>query len=126
MSPIGVFCRKVRTCTKKENVVDYKALGRRIREERLKRGMSQQELASLVQIEASNLSNIERGTGHASMNTFIRIIAALDTTSGQLLQDLLPQEKPENCIVLKGMTEDEAILYHSIFRAVRAYLKKQK
>lgn len=111
---------------KKENVVDYKALGKRIREERLKKGMSQQELASLVQIEASNLSNIERGAGRASMNTFIRIVAALGTTSGQLLQDSLPQEKPEDSIVLKGVTEDEASLYHSIFRAVKAYLKKRK
>lgn len=111
---------------KKENVVDYKALGKRIREERQKRKMSQQALASMVQIEASNLSNIERGTGHASMNTFIKIIAALGTTSGQLLQDILPQENPANCIDLGDVTEDEAILYHSIFQAVRVYLKKQK
>lgn len=122
----GIFNRKAWTGMKKENVIDYKALGRRIREERLKKGMSQQELASLVQIEASNLSNIERGTGHASLNTFVKIITALDTTSGQLLQDLLPREKPENCIVLKGATEDEAALYRAVARAVKTYLKKKK
>lgn len=121
-----VFHRKVWTCMKKENVVDYKALGRRIREERMKKGMSQQELAAMVQIEASNLSNIERGTGHASLNTFVKIISALDTTSGQLLQDHLPQEKPENGIVLKGVTEDEAALYRAVVRAVKTYLKKKK
>lgn len=111
---------------KKKDVIDYKAVGRRIREERLKRDISQQELAALVQIKASNLSNIERGAGHAGLNTFIKIIAALDTTPGQLLQDLLPREKPENCRVLKGVTKDEAVLYRAVAQAVKTYLKREK
>lgn len=41
--------------------MDYKALGRRIREERLKRNLTQEQLAEAIEISNSYMGQIERG-----------------------------------------------------------------
>lgn len=42
-------------------LMDYKALGRRIREERLKRNLTQEQLAEAIEISNSYMGQIERG-----------------------------------------------------------------
>ena len=63
------------------------ALGKRIRESRIKKGYTQQDLAIKSDIGIVYLSEIERGVKMPSLNTFIKIINALDMSADYILRD---------------------------------------
>ena len=63
------------------------ALGRRIRESRIKKGYTQQELADRAKIGVVYLSEIERGVKMPSLNIFIKIIDGLDVSADYDLRD---------------------------------------
>lgn len=68
-------------------VVDYVRLGQRISETRKQRSIKQMQLASMIGIKASNLSNIERGTLRPSLDTLLKISSSLNVTIDYLLSD---------------------------------------
>lgn len=65
--------------------LNYKQLGRRIKEVRKMRNMTQMELSELVGISEPHLSRIETGTKRVSFETFVRIANALAVTCDSLL-----------------------------------------
>lgn len=69
------------------------ALGKRIRESRIQKGYTQQDLANLAKIGVVYLSEIERGIKMPSMNIFIKIIDALGVSADYVLRDELPSGK---------------------------------
>lgn len=73
------------------------ALGKRIRESRIKKGYTQQELADRAEIGVVYLSEIERGIKMPSLNIFIKIIDALDVSADYVLRDELPSGKEYIC-----------------------------
>lgn len=110
---------------KKDVVINYNALGKRIQAQRLCKALSQQKLAELVRIEPSNISHIERGVGHVSLNSLVKIAIALGTTPNELLQDSLPSlEKDKHCIELEDGSPEKVILYQNLIRDVESYLRK--
>ena len=48
--------------------IDYKAIGRRIRAARERKGLKQHNLAALAEVAATNISHIERGAAKVSLN----------------------------------------------------------
>lgn len=74
------------------------ALGKRIREARIKKGYTQQNLADLAKIGVVYISEIERGVKMPSLNIFIKIIDALDVSADYVLRDELPSGKEYICI----------------------------
>ena len=110
---------------KKEQVIDYGALGNRILKEREAKGMSQQRLAALVPLDPSNISHIERGTGRVSLNSLMKIAIALETTPNQLLGDSFPaRQRPAAYVEVQSGIEEEAKMYRKIIRTVGTYLRK--
>ena len=73
------------------------ALGRRIRESRIRKGYTQQELADRAEIGVVYLSEIERGVKMPSLNIFIKIIDGLDVSADYVLRDELPSGKEYIC-----------------------------
>ena len=65
--------------------MNYIDLGRRVKELRRKQKMTQEELAEKLDISASFLGHIERGTRIASLETLVKLCIALDTDPGYLL-----------------------------------------
>ena len=61
-------------------------LGQRIREQRELQKLNQEKFAEMVGISNIHLSEIERGNKNPSMETFIRIVNALDTPADYLLR----------------------------------------
>lgn len=61
------------------------AFGRSVREARAERGVSQEELAHLAQIDRSYMSSIERGEQNAGLISMARVAAALDITLSELV-----------------------------------------
>lgn len=72
-------------------------LGRRIRESRINKGYTQQDLASRAEIGVMYISEIERGIKMPSLNIFIKIIDALDVSADYILRDEVPSGKEYIC-----------------------------
>ena len=69
------------------------ALGKRIRESRIQKGYTQQELADRAEIGVVYISEIERGIKMPSLNIFVKIIDTLDVSADYVLRDELPSGK---------------------------------
>ncbi len=74
------------------------ALGKRIRESRIKKGYTQQDLADRAEIGVVYISEIERGVKMPSLNIFIKIIDTLDVSADYVLRDELPSGKEYICL----------------------------
>ena len=63
----------------------YKTLGRRIRQQRIKKKYTQAQLAEFADISLSFYGHIERGTRKMSLDTFCKIAEALECSADELL-----------------------------------------
>jgi transcriptional regulator with XRE-family HTH domain len=70
--------------------IDYELLGQRIRQTRLKAGMTQEALSGIIDLSPSHYSHIESGKTKISLPTLVAIAQALDTTIDSLLYDSTP------------------------------------
>lgn len=59
--------------------------GQRIKEERLKRGLSQQELGDLLHVSKVSVCGYEKGTRTPSLDTFNKLVEILGMTSDYAL-----------------------------------------
>lgn len=66
-----------------------KKLGKRIRELRQKRGISQEAFADACGLNRVHMSDIERGEVNLSIATLKKIANNLDTTASELLKGIL-------------------------------------
>jgi transcriptional regulator with XRE-family HTH domain len=62
------------------------ALGKTIREVRITKGISQEKLALLSEVDRSYVGRIERGDNNVAILTLARLAAALDLTVAKLMQ----------------------------------------
>lgn len=67
--------------------MDNSALGKRIREARLKKKMTQDQLSEKVGVSLYYIGEIERGVKSPSLKMFISIAQALDVSTDSLLRD---------------------------------------
>ena len=67
-------------------------LGPRIREKRIKKGMTLQKLADAIGVQGNYISQMESGDKMPSLTTFICLANALDSTADELLCDYLVAE----------------------------------
>ena len=70
-------------------MIDYEAMGRRIRRKRQEKGYTQQEFAAILNLSPSYYGHIERGTRTPSLETLVMIANALLTGTDVLLRDSL-------------------------------------
>lgn len=63
----------------------YKRLGSRVHFFRTQKKLTQEKLAEKVGISLSFLGHIERGTRKASLETFAKLVIALDCSADELL-----------------------------------------
>ena len=69
--------------------MDAQKVGRRIQEVRKSRGITQSELAQMVELSTKYISNIECGFKTPKLNTFVAIANALQCDADSLLADVL-------------------------------------
>jgi transcriptional regulator with XRE-family HTH domain len=67
------------------------AFGRRLQDRRLKRGLSQEELAHQSGLHRTYISQIERGLKSPSLATIHAIASALGADAGTLISALIPE-----------------------------------
>ena len=71
------------------NSMDQKAIGRRIKAARERKGLTQEELAEEVDLSPMHVSVIERGVKLPKLETLINIANVLDVSADVLLQDVV-------------------------------------
>jgi transcriptional regulator with XRE-family HTH domain len=85
----------------------YEDVGRRIRDVRLERGISQEELAAALSLTRTSVTNIERGRQRILVHTLLQVAEVLGTHVGKLLpsvesitsmeaEEILPRDLPEH------------------------------
>jgi transcriptional regulator with XRE-family HTH domain len=110
-----------------ENV--YKFIGKRIKEERLKRGLTQSEVADLSGITDNFLSYIENGKKQASLDTLYKIANALEVSLPKLFSDV-PSKKTNSLLteqilpLLKDKTVKDRKFILDLVRLVSRKIKK--
>lgn len=108
-------------------MVDFSRLGRRIAAARKEKGLSQEKLAELADITATNLSHIERGKIKTSIETLVAISNALSCTPNDLLCDSLPYATVEIKNALAGHIRDcskqELLLLADIAECIQKRLR---
>ncbi len=67
--------------------MDYKRLGERIREERLRLHLTQAQLAEAVDISDTYMGAIERGERSLTLDTLVRLVNRLGVTVDYMLAD---------------------------------------
>lgn len=67
--------------------MDYKKLGKRIREERLRLNLTQAQLAEAIDISDTYMGAIERGERSLTLDTLVRLVNRLGVTVDYLLHD---------------------------------------
>ena len=65
---------------------DYKIVGQRIKEERIKKGWSQERLSEEVDVTTVYISRIERGSSKINLKRLAQISKALDTSVEYLIR----------------------------------------
>lgn len=86
------------------NRLSMRALGRRVRAERQRRGLSLAELAGRTGVSRSMLSDVERGAKAPTVLVLDRIATGLDTSIARLLGE----EQADRVIVLRRAQQDTA------------------
>ena len=73
------------------DLTESQLVGSRIRDARINRRMSQADLAAKANISLPHVSNIEKGKTSMKLETFIRIIEALQVSADSLLRPDVPE-----------------------------------
>lgn len=65
--------------------IDYTVIGSRIKQARLAKNMTQEDLADKIDISVAFLSRVERGNSHINLKRLNQLCGLLDVSEGYLL-----------------------------------------
>ena len=110
--------------------MDYYAIGQRIRKYRKAKGLSQEQLAEIVDISTTHMSHIETGNTKLSLQVFADLAEALQVSVDSLLYDVNSTNKQlayqENTDILEQCTPAPAQalkeIISSTWSAINKYL----
>lgn len=89
--------------------MDYKSLGKRIREERIKLKLTQEQLAESIDISNSYMGQIERGERSLTLETLIKLANRLSVTIDYLLKESISLEDDNFINQLKQLMDGRDI-----------------
>lgn len=111
--------------------INYRYVGENVRNARLNKGLTIEQLAELADVSDSFLGVAERGTSGFSIETIVKLSKALGVTTDSLLTENVPNKKPSTktetlTAILSGCAENEIdfmIEYVKLCKK-RGYLKR--
>ena len=111
-------------------MIDYKAIGQRIKIARIKLEITQETLAEKAGLSTPHISNIETGSTKLSLPTIINIANALHVSVDELLCDNVVHSKAvfekEAEEVFSDCSENEIRLLVGILKATKIELRKEE
>lgn len=110
--------------------LDYKAIGKRIRENRLKKKLSQADLAEIIGVSTPHISNVERGKTKVSLPKLIAIANALDISLDDLVCDSVRATKriyvDEIACEIENCNTEEIRIVTDVVKALIGGLQSRK
>ena len=110
--------------------MNYKALGRRIREERLKLNLTQEKLAENIELSTAYIGQIERGERSLTLETLTLLVSRLGITIDYLMSDsVFPSNEALANLWLQlmdGRTEAEQLLAINMVKLMFGYLDENR
>lgn len=102
--------------------IDYTVIGSRIREARLAKNMTQEDLADKIDISVAFLSRVERGNSHINLKRLNQVCNLLDVSEGYLLtgaasdsETYLDKEFTE---LLKSVSPEKQKLIYNVAKTI--------
>ncbi len=103
--------------------MDTVALGKKIKEARIARGLTQEELSSRIGISIQHLSVLERGLKEMRLSTFVNLLNELGLSPYELLP--LPEEKSEyGAVISHEVSKLPVEKQEKVQRIVQAIIKE--
>lgn len=110
-------------------IVDYLAIGKRVKIARIRKGISQEETAELSGISSRHMSNIETAKTKPSLPALVAIANALDTSVDYFLCDNIGKSEhvfiKEINNILKGCDGYELRIIAHVMEATKESLKRE-
>jgi len=107
--------------------MDYKRLGERIREERLRLHLTQAQLAEDVDISDTYMGAIERGERSLTLDTLVRLVNRLSVTVDYLLADSVTDTDANIMEQFKQVTDRQPMerkqMAINVLRTIFAYFE---
>jgi len=111
-------------------MVDYASIGYKVKQARLRKGITQEQLADAVNVGVTHISHLETGSGTVSLKVFLAIVNFLDCSADELLCKEIKASRP---IVNSWLSDlvadcdetDVKIIFDTV-TALKATLKKNK
>lgn len=107
--------------------MDYETIGIRVRFFRRRMGLSQEQLAELVDISVPHMSHIETGNTKLSLPVFVALADTLGVRTDELLHDPAPSHDSamrEITALLRSCTPNQARCIADIAKAAKATMDK--
>ena len=109
------------------NSMNQKAIGRRIKEAREKKQLTQEQLAELVDLSPMHVSVIERGVKLPKLETLINIANVLNVSADVLLQDVVHNQTKlcasEASELIKQLPQEDQ---RRVLAALRSFVESTK
>ena len=96
--------------------VDYSIIGSRLKQARIKAGLTQQELAEKTNLSIAFISRIERGSSHINLKRLSEFCSILDVSEGYILNGVADSDENYlynefNDILKKCSPEKQKLIY---------------
>lgn len=102
-------------------------VGKRIREYREKANLTQEDIAEILDLSITAVSNIERGLNYPSMENFIKLANIMNVSSDLLLSDVLKQSYIAKSNELAEMIESlSAEKRRQLFAIIEAFISSEE
>lgn len=66
-------------------MIDYASIGYKVKQIRLQKGITQEQLAEAVGVGVTHISHLETGSGTVSLKVFLAIVNYLDCSADEIL-----------------------------------------
>ena len=97
--------------------LDFNKIGKRIKDTRIAKGITQDYVASVADVNTSHISNIENNRVKVSLTTLVQICNALDTTVDYILAGEYPT--PSTALEQNILLETKKCSYDTQERILR-------
>ena len=110
--------------------LDYSEIGKRIRELRKAKNLTQEQVASLISVSDNHVSKIETGNSSISLNVFINIAKVFDVSLDYLMFGTLNKGEIVNDAIIRAIlddfTEEQKDLIVYLLKGIQLYSDKLK
>ena len=104
--------------------LDDHQIGGRVREIRIKNGMTQEQLAEAANLSVPYISHIERGFKRPSLETLVRLAVALHVTADVLLSGIQPEDRSAFLADVQELLDDCSLRERQVLLDVASALKR--